>query len=174
MPVGKQHTDFTLAISAPVSSVRCVVGPVAPRPSRGDGEYAWRFISHLGLNYLSLVDSDALHGAAALRELLSLYVPAPGSIAARQLEGLLSVQAHPVVRRIPGAGPLAAGRGLQITVEIDDAPFGGAGGILLAAVLDRFFAKYVSINSFTETIMKSPERGEVMRWKMRTGQRPIL
>ena len=174
MPVGKQHTDFTLAISAPVSSVRCVVGPVAPRPSRGDGEYAWRFISHLGLNYLSLVDSDALRGAAALRELLSLYVPGPGSIAARQLEGLLSVQAHPIVRRIPGAGPVAAGRGLQITVEIDDAPFGGAGGVLLAAVLDRFFAKYVSINSFTETIMKSPERGEVMRWKMRTGQRPIL
>ncbi len=174
MPVGKQHTDFTLAVSAPVAAVRCVIGPTAPRPCRGDGEYAWRFISHLGLNYLSLVDNDALHGAAALRELLSLYVPAQGSIAARQLEGLLSVQAHPVVRRIPGAGPVAAGRGLQITLTIDESPFGGAGGILLAAVLDRFFAKYVSINGFTETVMKTPERGEVMRWQMRTGQRPIL
>jgi type VI secretion system protein ImpG len=174
MPVGKQHTDFTLAVSAPVASVRCIIGPTAPRPCRGDGEYAWRFISHLGLNYLSLVDSDALHGAAALRELLSLYVPAQGSIAARQLEGLLSVQAHPVVRRIPGAGPVAAGRGLQIALTIDESPFGGAGGILLAAVLDRFFAKYVSINGFTETVMKTPERGEVMRWQMRTGQRPIL
>jgi type VI secretion system protein ImpG len=174
MPVGKQHTDFTLAVSAPVAAVRCVIGPTAPRPCRGDGAYAWRFISHLGLNYLSLVDSDAVHGAAALRELLSLYVPAQGSIAARQLEGLLSVQAHPVVRRIPGAGPVAAGRGLQISLMIDESPFGGAGGILLAAVLDRFFAKYVSINGFTETVMKTPERGEVMRWQMRTGQRPIL
>ena len=44
MPVGKQHTDFTIAISAPVASVRCLVGPTAPRPSRGDGDYAWRFI----------------------------------------------------------------------------------------------------------------------------------
>jgi type VI secretion system protein ImpG len=174
MPVGKQHTDFTLSVSAPVKAVRCIVGPTAPRPCRGDGEYAWRFISHLGLNYLSLVDNDALHGAAALRELLGLYVPAQGSIAARQLEGLLSVQAHPVVRRIPGAGPVAAGRGLQIALTIDEAAFGGAGGILLAAVLDRFFAKYVSINGFTETVMKTPERGEVMRWTMRTGQRPIL
>jgi type VI secretion system protein ImpG len=174
MPVGKQHTDFTIAISAPVASVRCLVGPTPPRPCRSDGEYAWRFLSHLGLNYLSLVDTDALHGAAALRELLRLYVPSSTSVAARQLEGLLSVACHPIVRRLPGAGPVAAGRGLEVTLMIDETPFGGAGGILLAAVLDRFFAKYVSINAFTETVLRSPERGEVMRWPMRIGQRPVL
>ena len=174
MPVGKQHTDFTIAISAPVAAVRCLIGPVSPRASRGDGDYAWRFISHLGLNYLSLMDTDAIHGAAALRELLRLYVPSTTSIPARQLEGLTSVSAHPIIRRIPGAGPVAAGRGLEITLTIDEAPFGGAGGILLAAVLDRFLAKYVSINAFTETVLKNPERGEVMRWPMRLGQRAIL
>ncbi len=174
MPVGKQHTDFTIAISAPVAAVRCLVGPVAPRPCRGDGDYAWRFISHLGLNYLTLVDTDALSGAAALRELLRLYVPSPTSVAARQLEGLSSVACHPIVRRIPGAGPIAVGRGLELQLSIDEAPFGGAGGILLAAVLDRFFAKYVSINAFTETVLKTPERGEVMRWPMRLGERPVL
>ena len=173
MPVGKQHTDFTLAIGAPVAAIRCLVGPVAPRPCRADGDYAWRFISHLGLNYLSLVDTDALHGAAALRELLRLYVPSASSVAARQLEGLTSVAAYPIVRRIPGAGPVAAGRGLQVTLTIDEAAFGGAGGILLAAVLDRFFAKYVSINAFTETVLKNPERGEVMRWPMQIGRRPL-
>lgn len=174
MPVGKQHTDFTLVVSAPVAAVRCVVGPTGPRPARGDGEYAWRFISHLGLNYLSLADTDAIHGAAALRELLSLYVAGPGSIAARQLEGLLSVEARPVVRRIPGAGPVTAGRGMQITVRVDEAPFGGAGAVLLGAVLDRFFAKYVSINAFTETVLHSAERGELMRWRMQPGLRPVL
>jgi type VI secretion system protein ImpG len=174
MPVGKQHTDFTIAISAPVASIRCLVGPVAPRPCRTDGDYAWRFISHLGLNYLSLVDTDALHGAAALRELLRLYVASPTSVAARQLEGLTSVACTPIVRRIRGAGPIAVGRGLQLTLTIDEAPFGGAGGILLAAVLDRFFAKYVSINAFTETVLTNPERGEVIRWPMRLGQRAVL
>jgi type VI secretion system protein ImpG len=174
MPVGKQHTDFTIAVSAPVASVRCLIGPVNPRPSRSDGEYAWRFISHLGLNYLSLVDTDELQGAAALRELLRLYVPSATSIAARQLEGLASVSAHPIVRRIQGAGPVAVGRGLEISLTIDEAPFGGSGGILLAAVLDRFLAKYVSINAFTETVLKNPERGEVMRWPLRLGQRSVL
>jgi type VI secretion system protein ImpG len=174
MPVGKQHTDFTIAISAPVASIRCLVGPVAPRPCRNDGDYAWRFISHLGLNYLSLVDTDAVRGAAALRELLRLYVPSSTSVAARQLEGLSSVACHPIVRRIPGAGPIAVGRGLQLTLTIDEAPFGGAGGIVLAAVLDRFFAKYVSINAFTETVLVNPERGEMIRWPMRLGQRAVL
>ncbi|MGA9016932.1 MAG: type VI secretion system baseplate subunit TssF, partial [Acetobacteraceae bacterium] len=174
MPVGKQHTDLTIAVSAPVASVRCLVGPVAPRPCRSGGEYAWRFISHLGLNYLSLVDTDARQGASALREMLRLYVPSATSVAARQLEGLTSIASHPIVRRIPGGGPIAAGRGLEVTLTVDEASFGGAGGILLASVLDRFFAKYVSINAFTETVLRSPERGEVMRWPPRFGQRPVL
>lgn len=179
MPVGvdvggKRRTDLTLAISAPVASIRCLAGPTRPRECRGNGEYAWRFISHLALNYLSLVDSDARRGAAALRELLQLYVPSPTSPEARQLEGLVSIAAHPIVRRIPGAGPVAAGRGLQLTLTVDEAPFGGAGGILLAAVLDRFFAKYVSINAFTETVLRTAERGEVMHWPMRLGLRGVL
>jgi type VI secretion system protein ImpG len=174
MPVGKQHTDFTIATNAPVASIRCLVGPTAPKPCRGEGDYAWRFISHLGLNYLSLVDTDAVQGAAALRELLRLYIPSATSTHARQLEGLQSIACAPIVRRIPGAGPVAAGRGLQLTLTMDEGAFGGAGGIVLAAVLDRFFAKYVSINAFTETLMRSQERGEIMRWPMRLGLRPLL
>ena len=127
MPVGKKHTDFTIAVNAPVASVRCLVGPTTPRPCRGEGEYAWRFISHLGLNYLSLADTDRAHGAAALRELLRLYVPQNATMAARQLEGLLSVATRPIVRRIPGAGPVCAGRGLQVTLTMDDSAFGGSG-----------------------------------------------
>src|SRR5205085_12192354 len=117
---------------------------------------------------------DEVQGAAALRGLLRLYAPSGAPPALRQLEGLLSVATAPVVRRIPGAGPVCAGRGLQVTLTMDETPFGGAGAILLAAVLDRFFAKYVSINAFIETVMRSQDRGEVMRWPMRLGSRPVL
>jgi type VI secretion system protein ImpG len=171
---GRRRTDFTLAVSAPVAAIRCLVGPTRPRECRADGDYAWRFISHLALNYLSLVDSPGGRGAAALRELLGLYLPSQTAPEARQLEGLLSIATRQIVRRIPGAGPVAAGRGLQLTLTIDEAPFGGAGGILLAAVLDRFLAKYVSINAFTETVLRNPERGEIMHWPMRLGQRSVL
>ncbi|HVY16867.1 MAG TPA: type VI secretion system baseplate subunit TssF [Rhodopila sp.] len=174
MPVGKRHTDFTIVVNAPVASIRCVVGPTLPRPCRGDGQYAWRFISHLGLNYLSLTDTDALQGAAALRELLRLYVPENAPTFNRHVEAVRSVSSTPIIRRIPGAGPLCAGRGLQVVLTLDESTFGGPGGIILGAVLDRFFAKYVSINGFTETVLRSPDRGEVMRWPMRLGTRPLL
>ncbi len=104
MPVGKRNTDFTIVVNAPVASIRCIVGPTQPRPCRSDGDYAWRFISHLALNYLSLLDGADLQGAAALRELLRLYVPANATQAARQVDGLLSVASTPVVRQIPGRG----------------------------------------------------------------------
>jgi type VI secretion system protein ImpG len=174
MPVGKRHTDFTIVVNAPVASIRCIVGPTNPRPCRSDGDYAWRFISHLSLNYLSLTDNDKVQGAAALRELLRLYVPENAPLAARQLEALASVASKPVIRRIPGAGPLCAGRGLEVSVTVDETAFGGAGGIVLGAVLDRFFAKYVSINGFTETVLCSSDRGEIMRWPMQLGVRPML
>ena len=41
--------------------------------------------------------------------------PPPTSSAQRQIEGVRSVRVRPVVRRLPGRGPIAFGRGLEIT-----------------------------------------------------------
>ena len=79
-----------------------------------------------------------------------------------------------VSRRIPIPGPIAFGRGLEVTVEFDDGAFEGTGIFLLGSVLAQFFSRYVSINSFTETIIRSHDRGEVMRWPAKIGQRQIL
>ena len=46
--------------------------------------------------------------------------------------------------------------------------------LLLGAVLEQFFAKYASLNSFTETVIRSTERGELMRWPARIGRRHTL
>ena len=109
-----------------------------------------------------------------MRELLRLYVPPDSPQKARQLESLLSVSSTPIVRRIPGTGPICAGRGLEVSVTLDSTAFGATGGVLLGAVLDRFFAKYISINGFTQTVLRSPDRGEVMRFPLRLGLRPLL
>ena len=84
------------------------------------------------------------------------------------------MRSHPVIRRIPLPGPITFGRGLQIALTCDEAGFEGTGVFLLGAVLEQFFARYVSINSFTETVIKTLDRGEVMRWPARIGQRHVL
>ncbi len=175
MPVGVGNTDFTLEISAPVEAVRCLVGPSKPAPSKSyeRGQTTWRLISHLSLNYLSLVDAEA-GGAAPLREMLSLYSDANNVLANKQIDAVRSVESRPVTRPIASSGPLSFGRGLELTLTLDESAFEGTGAFLLAAVLNEFFAKYVSINSFTETVFRTTERGEVMRWPARMGRRHLL
>ena len=175
MPIGRANTDFTLAAGAPVVCVRCVAGPTRPRPSFAEAETAWRIISHLSLNYLSIVDNDAAHGAAALRELLELYAEAGDSAAVqKQIDGVKSISSRPIVRRVPTSDRLAFGRGIEIAVTCEEAAFRGTGVFILGAVLAQFFRKYVSINSFTETVLKSVERGEIMRWTAAIGLRQTL
>ncbi len=172
--LGRGRTDFQLKVSAPVESVRCVAGPTVPRPSHVRGETAWRLISHLAPNYLSLVDDDARSGAHALRELLSLYVPANDAPMSKQIEGLRSIAAAPIVRRMRTPGPITFGRGLEIAATFDESAFRGSGAFVLGAVLEDFFARYVSLNAFTETVIRTVERGEIMRWPARAGRSHTL
>jgi len=175
MPVGKSATDFDPDLSAPVDAIKCIKGPTPPKPSLayGQGEAAWRLINQLSLNYLSLIDDEEKGGASALRELLVLYADENDAGIKKQIEGVRSVRAEQVTRRIPVPGPIAFGKGLQITITCEEAAFAGAGIFLLGSVLEQFFARYVSINSFTETIIRSDERGEIMKWPVRIGQRSI-
>ena len=172
MSVGSGKTDFTLADSAPVSAVRCLAGPSRPRASHAHDNKAWRLISQLSLNYLSL--SEQGQGAAALRELLRLYGDDHDVALQLQIEGLREVSSKPCTRRLPMPGPIVFGRGLEITLEFDENAFRGTGVFLLGTVFERFLARYVSINSFTETVLRTTERGEIMRWKARPGRRPTL
>jgi type VI secretion system protein ImpG len=169
MPVGKGQSDFQMDNGAPVASVRCVAGPTRPRAAGDGGESAWKLLSHLQLNYLSLFEDGDERGANALREMLSLYCDAHDAGAQRQLEGLKSVRAQPIVRRIPVPGPITFGRGLEITLTCEENAFEGSGAYLMGAVLRHFFARYVSINSFTETVLRTVERNEVARWTARPG-----
>ena len=174
MAVGAGPTDFTMESGAPVEAVRCVSGPSAPRPSHAEGEVAWRLVGHLSLNYMSIVDSARGDGAAGLRELLTLYGDNADAAVRRQIEGVRSVVSRPVTRRLPIPGPVAFGRGLEVTLTLDEEAFAGMGVFLLGAVLEQFIGRYVAINSFTETVIRTSERGEIIRWPIRNGQRHTL
>jgi len=174
LPLGIGKTDFTIQTGAPVDFIRCLSGPTKPRPSCAHKETAWKLINHLSLNYLSLINNNNHEGATALRSLLSLYGDNSDAGFRKQIEGVLSIQSKPVVRRINTAGPIVFGRGLEITLTVDEAAFEGSGVFLLGMVLEQFFAHYVSINSFTETVLTTSDRGEIMRWPTRLGQRHLL
>jgi type VI secretion system protein ImpG len=171
---GKSRLEFEIEGGAPVQGARCLAGPTAPRPSPAFGDTAWRLIGHLTLNYLSLCDTDPDKGAEMFRHLLGLHADPNDPAAQRQVDGVRRVTHEPVVRRIPGGGPITYGRGLRVTVAMDDLAFEGIGTLRLGTVLERFLARYVSINSFVETRLHSTARGEIRQWPVRTGNRHLV
>jgi len=120
------------------------------------------------------VAGEGEEAAAGLRDLLELYCEENNPLAVRQIEGLLTVRSEPVVRRVTAPGPISFARGLVITLTFDEAAFEGMGVFTLGSVLEQFFAKYVSLNSFTETVIRTKQRGEIIRWPTRMGIRQIL
>jgi type VI secretion system protein ImpG len=174
MPVGQSGGDLTLGTPGPVREIAVVKSPSRPLSALREGNVAWKLINQLSLNHLSLLDTDAEQGAAALRQILRLYAPTGDAGAQRQVDGVRSVKMKPVVRRLPMAGPITFGRGVDIAVEVDDLAFEGGSAFLLGCVLERFVARHVSINSFTQLRLLSPARGEILAGAPRCGARPVL
>jgi type VI secretion system protein ImpG len=106
--------------------------------------------------------------------MLGLYAPPEDTVWARQIQGVQGVEARPVVRRLPFQGPLSFGAGVEIVLELDDLAFQGSSAFLFACVLERFFARHAAINSFTQLTLRTPQRGEVMRWPPRIGLRETV
>ncbi|MCR8723329.1 type VI secretion system baseplate subunit TssF [Frigidibacter sp. ROC022] len=159
---------FDLPEGGPVLSVSTPVAPTRPRPTMAQGDTAWRLISHLSLNYISIADNPE-QGAEALRELIGIYAPVGDRVISKQLEGVVDISSRPIVRRMTDEVLSTAVRGLEITLTFDDSFFEGSSAYLLGSVLERFFRKHVTINSFTETVLRTQQRGEIARWRPAAG-----
>jgi len=134
---------------------------------------AWKLISHLALNHLSIAGGE--QGALALREILRLHDLKDTAESRAALAALLAVQAAPGVARLPGGRPGALVRGLDVTLTFDPQGWQAGGLYLLAAVLERFLALQVSVNAFVRTgVALRGRSGLVTRFAPRSGTRILL
>ena len=138
------------------------------------GDVYWRLISYLSLNHFGLDDRFGRDGAASLREILSLFADLSDNVTQAQIAGITSLAVRPITRSIRRPEGFFPARGLEISITYDETAFEGSGIIPLAAVLDRFLAEYISINSFSQTVTISKQRGMLRRWPPRSGRGPLL
>ena len=168
------------------------------RPPAGHGMH-WPLISHLSLNYLSVLDADyqsrplgaiadatdqSLGGSPdVLRDMLKLYdfsdSPDKRQQIQKEIAGLVGVESRQVTERI-GAGTMKGfARGIEITLMFDEGTgdetnYEKSGVFLFSSILEKFLALSVSINSFSKTIARSRQRGLVKEWPPRSGYQPLL
>ncbi|CAM5774271.1 hypothetical protein LMIY3S_04456 [Labrys miyagiensis] len=185
LPVGQGGADFILEDRTTLE-VECAVGPTLPRDSivtdpdarthhsAAGGTSAWRLINMLSLNHLGLTGYGTQDSAAPLREILSLFANNSNAAIERRIQGILAVDSKPINRRVRQRSGAGVVRGLEITVTLDEKHFEGSGIFMLGAVLDRFFAEYVGLNTVVETVVRSTERGEIKRWPAQLGRRHPL
>ncbi len=167
LPFGAPEGDFDLEMAAPLVKISGIMKPTPTRrPSLG-GSLHWRLISHLSLNYLSIVEG----GEEALREILGLYDFDDSPATRQQISGISRLTSRYVTRRMGQS----IGRGIQVTIEFDEDKYVGTGIYLFAAILERFLGQYVSVNSFSQMVAKTIQKKEVFKaWAPRSGNRILL
>jgi type VI secretion system protein ImpG len=184
LPVGQGGADFVLIDNTSLP-VACVAGPTPPKESLVErfnngrevnpiGTPAWRLINILSVNHLGLVARGTDSSAQALREILSLFADTTDAAIERRIRGVAAVDSRPAVRRIRQQSGAGVARGLEVTISFDEKAFEGSGVFLLGAVLERFLCEYAPINNFIETVIRTNERGSIMRWRPRLGARIAL
>ncbi len=174
LPFGGKEGDFEVEGTAMLSRVRCLTKPtetIRP-PQRRSAQ--WRLISHLNLNYLSLVNSPD-GSPEALQEILHLYNFDESSVSRKQILGITNVETKKVVRQIGGRIGAGFVRGLETTLTFDEEQFVGSGMFLFASVLERFLGLYASVNSFNQLVLRTEQREEtVRRFPPRAGEQVLL
>ena len=172
LPFGADNRgDFELIGAGPIHRIYCVVNPTkSVQPALGSS-MLWRMISSLSLNHLSIVDGTP----DARQELLRLHNMSNDLGAERQIDGLVKVSSEPSFARVDSPHGIAFARGRRIELEFDEQQFPGGGMFLMATVLERFFALYASMNSFTQVAVRSRQRRRpVTEWPARAGGRTLI
>jgi type VI secretion system protein ImpG len=171
LPFGNESGDFELEGASPVGRIVALRKPTHPlRPSTGRS-VLWRLISHLSLNYLSLVTE----GREALQEIFKLYNFTGSRDSEKQIEGIVALHSQRHFARVESDNGISFARGTRVDIEFDEEQFVGGGIYLFASLIERFLGLYVSLNSFSQLSARSRQRKEVVwEWPPRAGQRILL
>ena len=171
LPFGNETGDFEVE---GVGSLKGVVALRKPtptlRPPMGRNAL-WRLISHLALNYLSLVED----GKEALQEVLRLYNFSDSADLDKQISGITGVSSKRHFARITSESGIAFARGTQVHLEFDEEDYSGGGVFLFASVIENFLGLYASLNSFSQLVVKTRQRRGVLKeWPPRAGQTILM
>jgi type VI secretion system protein ImpG len=171
LPFGSHDSDFEMEGSSALKRIVALRKPTASvRPPIGKS-VLWRLISHLSLNYLSLVQE----GREGLQQMLRLYDIGSSAFSQSIIESILSVESTREFAPVASEQGITFVRGLRIHLEMDEDRFAGGGAYLFASVLEQFFGLSASLNSFTQLVVSTPQRKENLHeWLPRAGRRILV
>lgn len=171
LPFGSENGDFEMTGAAAIKKIVALHKPTRTLRPPLDGKTLWSLISHLSLNYLSIVDD----GKEALQKILGLYDFSDSPDSKKQIGGITAVDARRHFTRVVSEHGISFARGTRVEIEFDEEQFSGGGAYLFASVLEKFFGLYASMNSFSQLVARSRQRKEPLEeWPPRAGQSILI
>jgi type VI secretion system protein ImpG len=167
LPFGNESGDFEMEGVASIRKIVALRKPTSTlRPPTGK-RALWNLVSHLSLNYLSLVED----GKNGLQQILHLYNFSESAHSKSQIAGINALTSSRHFARVISEAGMTSARGTQVRMELDEEQFVGGGVYLFASVLEHFMGLYVSMNSFTQLIASTTQRKDVLKeWPPRAGR----
>jgi len=171
LPFGNDAGDFELEGVSAVRKVIALHKPTTPmRPSTDKGAF-WRLISHMSLNYLSVVEE----GKEALQEILRIYNFNRSAYLEKQIAGIVELRSSRHFARVDSEMGIGFVRGTRVEIDFDEEQYVGGGVYLFASVLEHFLGLYASLNSFSQLVARTRQRKEALKqWPPRAGQTILL
>lgn len=168
---GSESGDFDLEIGSAVKKIVALTKPSETMRIPSRKGLQWRLISHLSLNYLSLVEE----GRGALQDILRLYNFTESPAVEKQISGITALGSRRHFARVVSEHGISFARGVRVDLEFDEDLYAGSGVYLFASILEYFLGLYTSLNSFSQLVVRSKQRKEILReWRPRAGQKILL
>ncbi len=134
-------------------------------------ELHWRVVAHSAMGLRSLTEVEVLRAALDVYNLQALVDRQAARANELRIAAVRDVRVTPSERLFRGS----LVRGVAIDVDLDEAGFAGDGDLFLfASVLERLFASYVSLNSFSRTTIIGITSKIKFAWPPRTGNQTLL
>lgn len=147
-------------------SFRNITPVVPPFNPPLEGDFLWRLLSNMSLNYIALTDISVLKAIISAYDFRARHDRPRARVLEKILQGMVSVSCRQTDRLHKGL-PV---RGMRTKLVLDQRSFSCEGDMyLFGSVLNEFLSLYATVNSFHQLIVVEAKRGEEYIWASRLG-----
>lgn len=170
LPFGGGAPRFRAIAEPLIEKATALLAPTATvRPELAEAS-RWQFIRQLNLEHFSGTDA-----CERLKAVLQLHDFRQTPESQALIEGIDDVQVKRVVARVGTGVRRGVCQGSEILIGFSKPRYAGTSIFLFSAVLDRFFAQFAQLNSFTRVrIRLAGQNQDYQVWPARAGERELL
>ena len=81
----------------------------------------------------------------------------------KQIAGISALNSRRHFARVVSEHGISFARGVRVEVEFDEEQYAGSGVYLFASILEYFLGLYTSLNSFSQLVVRTRQRKEILR-----------